>query len=96
MFKLFDLHKLKSSCLKLFITEFSSPLKAFFLSNILKLLIASRILTRVGGKISFGGEVDYRPELRRIKSVLLTKLMISELDPEINAYVSNDAKEILS
>jgi hypothetical protein len=23
-------------------------------------------------------------------------LMISELDPEINAYVSNDAKEILS
>ena len=53
-------------------------------------------MTRVGGKISFGGEVDYRPELRRIKSTLLTKLMISELDPEINAYVSNDAKEILS
>lgn len=56
----------------------------------------SKILTRVGSKISFGGEFDFRPELNRIKSALLAKLMITELETEINSNVSNDAKEIVN
>lgn len=56
----------------------------------------SKILTKVGNKISFGGEFDFRPELNRIKSALLAKLMVSELETEINSGVSNDAKEIVN
>ncbi|MDW8743705.1 hypothetical protein Q7W37_11910 [Streptococcus suis] len=56
----------------------------------------SKILTKVGGKISFGGEFDFRPELRRIKSALLTKLMVSELEPEINTDIYNSAKVIVN
>lgn len=53
------------------------------------------ILNQRDGKISAGGEFDYRPELKRVKSALLTKLLVSELDTEVNESISNDAKIVL-
>src|SRR5699024_3474116 len=50
------------------------------------------ILNKSGGKISTGGEFDFRPELRRVKSALLTKLLVNELDENLNDNVLNDAK----
>lgn len=56
----------------------------------------SKILNQCGGKISTGGEFDYRPELKRIKSALLTKLLINDLDPKIDENVSNDSNILLN
>lgn len=53
------------------------------------------ILNRGGGKVSFSGEFDYRPELKRVKSALLTKLLLSEVDSSVNLSMTNDAKIIL-
>lgn len=53
------------------------------------------ILNKHGGKISTGGEFDYRPELKRVKSALLTQILVSDLDSEVNDNITSDAKIIL-
>lgn len=53
------------------------------------------ILNKSGAKMSTGNEFDYRPELNRVKSALLTQILVSDLDSEVNDNITSDAKTIL-